>query len=192
MPDKLCHHCSECDAKFSVFVRRHHCRICGRIYCSSCSSFSVPGNLLRPPLQGKVRVCSACLELFYEVNTNSSSTNELNPTMPVNMSIRGRSNSFSSDHQGSPEMDTLSAISFNPSVMQSRVSWDDCSTITDTDMISSPSRISSVGIEFDNPTPTRRSGGTRKRYSKDESVLALAEVSLHCIIRVLSRNNFWG
>ena len=181
MPDKLCHQCSECDAKFSVFVRRHHCRICGRIFCSSCSNNTVSGNLLRPPLQGKVRVCSACLAIFCDVNTNNS-TSDLNPTLPVNMSIRGRSNSFSSDHQGSPELDTLSAISFNPSVMQNRVSWDDC-TIPDSEMISSPSRIGSVGIEFDNPTPIRRE--TRKRSSKDDSVLALAEVSYQSLINIL-------
>ncbi len=171
MPDKLCPQCSECDTKFGVFVRRHHCRICGRIFCHSCTNFSVPGNELRPPLSGKVRVCRACLEIFYEMNTAKSFADMTNPAVPVIVSVRGRSNSVSSDHQGSPELESLSAMSFNPSVAQSRVSWDD-GTLPDSEIISSPSRGSCV--EFDNPTPIRY--GTKRRTSRDDRVLALTEV----------------
>ena len=51
MPDKACKECSECSAKFSLFLRRHHCRICGRIFCNSCCNLTIPGDLLRPDLQ---------------------------------------------------------------------------------------------------------------------------------------------
>ena len=51
MPDKACKDCSECGAKFSWFLRRHHCRICGRIFCNTCCSLTIPGDLLRHDLQ---------------------------------------------------------------------------------------------------------------------------------------------
>ena len=33
--------CNKCDSVFSYMVRKHHCRICGKIYCYNCSSKSV-------------------------------------------------------------------------------------------------------------------------------------------------------
>lgn len=51
MPDKACKECSECNVKFGIFVRRHHCRICGRIFCHTCCNITIPGALLRPDLQ---------------------------------------------------------------------------------------------------------------------------------------------
>ena len=99
-----------------------------------------------------------------------SSTAESQP-LPLNTTpTRGRSNSVTSmENQGSPEME---AMSFNPSVM---LSWDD-RTLPDADLVASPSRVSGLStIEFDNPTPLRP--GSTRRSSKDESVLALAEVS---------------
>lgn len=34
--DKLFNECQECGIKFSFFIRRHHCRKCGKIYCNKC------------------------------------------------------------------------------------------------------------------------------------------------------------
>ena len=41
MPDKLCKQCYACDLPFTVFRRRHHCRLCGQVFCSNCSSYFV-------------------------------------------------------------------------------------------------------------------------------------------------------
>jgi len=41
MPDRLCKQCYACDAQFTVFRRRHHCRLCGQVFCSSCSYFFI-------------------------------------------------------------------------------------------------------------------------------------------------------
>ena len=32
--------CVECGTKFTLFVRRHHCRRCGDIFCNECSSYT--------------------------------------------------------------------------------------------------------------------------------------------------------
>jgi hypothetical protein len=42
MPDRLCKQCYACDTQFTVFRRRHHCRICGQVFCNTCSGYFVP------------------------------------------------------------------------------------------------------------------------------------------------------
>ncbi len=33
--------CPTCSAQFNLFIRRHHCRNCGGIFCSNCVSFTI-------------------------------------------------------------------------------------------------------------------------------------------------------
>jgi TCP-1/cpn60 chaperonin family/FYVE zinc finger len=42
MPDELYTSCALCDASFTIFRRKHHCRCCGQIFCSVCSSYHLP------------------------------------------------------------------------------------------------------------------------------------------------------
>ncbi|CAM2117978.1 unnamed protein product [Caretta caretta] len=58
VPDSTCSRCPACRAPFSVVRRRHHCRSCGKIFCSRCSQHTAPlphYGLLKP-----VRVCTHC------------------------------------------------------------------------------------------------------------------------------------
>ena len=64
MPDSACKECSECGIKFSLIVRRHHCRVCGRIFCSTCSTPAIPGHLLGLDVYGNMRACRECVESF--------------------------------------------------------------------------------------------------------------------------------
>ena len=38
IPDTRVHRCFSCNLDFSIMRRKHHCRSCGRIFCSNCSS----------------------------------------------------------------------------------------------------------------------------------------------------------
>ncbi|KAK7821774.1 1-phosphatidylinositol-3-phosphate 5-kinase fab1b [Quercus suber] len=42
MPDQSCRVCYECDSQFTIFNRKHHCRLCGRVFCARCTANSVP------------------------------------------------------------------------------------------------------------------------------------------------------
>lgn len=59
LPDNKSDECQLCEATFSFFRRRHHCRSCGGLFCTSCSSRKdvVPhrGYYTKP-----VRVCDLC------------------------------------------------------------------------------------------------------------------------------------
>eukprot|EP00117_Sycon_ciliatum_P031043 scpid40088/ scgid4592/ Early endosome antigen 1 len=48
--------CRGCEKLFSVTRRKHHCRQCGKIFCSECSSKTVPGGQSQRPM----RVCDPC------------------------------------------------------------------------------------------------------------------------------------
>ncbi len=32
-----CNECYNCDRCFNLFRRKHHCRLCGKIFCNPCS-----------------------------------------------------------------------------------------------------------------------------------------------------------
>lgn len=59
MPDALSSSCSHCDEPFSFLRRRHHCRVCGRVFCHGCSAHYIDGELVGA--EGSVRSCRRCL-----------------------------------------------------------------------------------------------------------------------------------
>ncbi|VVC41073.1 Zinc finger, FYVE/PHD-type,FYVE zinc finger,Zinc finger, FYVE-related,Zinc finger, RING/FYVE/PHD-type [Cinara cedri] len=63
VPDHEAPVCMSCKAIFTVVRRRHHCRNCGKVFCSRCSSNSVP--LPRFGHLKPVRVCNRCF--IYQV-----------------------------------------------------------------------------------------------------------------------------
>ena len=41
VPDASALFCTACQEEFTFFNRRHHCRVCGRIFCADCSQMRV-------------------------------------------------------------------------------------------------------------------------------------------------------
>ncbi|XP_068128926.1 lateral signaling target protein 2 homolog isoform X2 [Hyperolius riggenbachi] len=58
IPDSASTQCMSCYATFTLLRRRHHCRSCGKIFCSRCSSYS--SSLPHVHNSQPVRVCSHC------------------------------------------------------------------------------------------------------------------------------------
>ncbi|XP_010323385.1 1-phosphatidylinositol-3-phosphate 5-kinase FAB1B [Solanum lycopersicum] len=70
MPDQSCRVCYECDSQFTVFNRRHHCRLCGRVFCAKCASNSIPVSNEEPKAGqedgDRIRVCSFCFKKWQQ------------------------------------------------------------------------------------------------------------------------------
>jgi len=67
--DQLRTECPSCDVIFSVpMKRRHHCRLCGDVFCDACSSHRVLLPLEGPSFQKPVRLCNMCHEDFQRGN----------------------------------------------------------------------------------------------------------------------------
>lgn len=52
--------CHRCRVSFSMVQRKHHCRACGQVFCSQCSS--KVSTLPKFGIEKEVRVCEACYE----------------------------------------------------------------------------------------------------------------------------------
>ena len=73
IPSKNISKCFKCKGRFSIVNRKHHCRMCGRIFCSDCSDEwgVIPSliNITSPPeksfsmyslLYIEKRMCKSC------------------------------------------------------------------------------------------------------------------------------------
>jgi len=70
--DSSIDNCTGCSQKFTLYVRKHHCRNCGDIYCSLCCGDKIP--LKHLDYQEPVRVCRSCVRrYFYDVQKKSIS-----------------------------------------------------------------------------------------------------------------------
>lgn len=54
VPDESKTNCMRCSVEFSFFVRRHHCRYCGRLLCGDCCPF---------PMDEQPRRCVDCADI---------------------------------------------------------------------------------------------------------------------------------
>ncbi|VVC93132.1 unnamed protein product [Leptidea sinapis] len=54
--------CQECGTKFTLTMRKHHCRHCGRMLCNKCSSQDIP--ILKFGLNKPQRVCETCFNVL--------------------------------------------------------------------------------------------------------------------------------
>jgi hypothetical protein len=55
VPDDQVSTCMVCnETRFSLFIRRHHCRSCGKVICYECSEFHLDGKAM-------IRFCVSCL-----------------------------------------------------------------------------------------------------------------------------------
>jgi len=58
-PDQLVHACQICNATFTFFKRKHHCRTCGGVICNDCSKWR---NENSPGGSQLMRTCRSCFE----------------------------------------------------------------------------------------------------------------------------------
>eukprot|EP00658_Telonema_sp_P-2_P084632 TRINITY_DN9447_c0_g1_i2.p1 TRINITY_DN9447_c0_g1~~TRINITY_DN9447_c0_g1_i2.p1 ORF type:complete len:413 (-),score=48.80 TRINITY_DN9447_c0_g1_i2:143-1381(-) len=57
--------CADCGVAFSWKLRRHHCRVCGQVFCHECTSKTVAGNALpgnRFQTRAPQRSCNKCCD----------------------------------------------------------------------------------------------------------------------------------
>ncbi|KAK3862329.1 hypothetical protein Pcinc_031798 [Petrolisthes cinctipes] len=71
VPDQQAPRCMACGAAFTMVRRRHHCRNCGKVFCSHCSQHAVP--LPHYGIWKAVRVCNVCFLYYVTFSTDPTS-----------------------------------------------------------------------------------------------------------------------
>ncbi|XP_015447221.1 FYVE and coiled-coil domain-containing protein 1 isoform X2 [Pteropus alecto] len=78
--DTEANHCFDCKREFSWMVRRHHCRVCGRVFCYYCCN----NYVVTKPSGRKERCCRACFQKLGEgpgsPDSTSSGTSQGEPS----------------------------------------------------------------------------------------------------------------
>lgn len=64
MPDSNSKDCYDCGKAFHTFRRRHHCRVCGQIFCWQCCTEVISGELLGLQSTRMLRCCNYCKEVI--------------------------------------------------------------------------------------------------------------------------------
>ncbi|CAN4078697.1 unnamed protein product [Withania somnifera] len=71
VPDEAVRKCTACGTDFSAFVRRHHCRNCGDIFCDKCTQGRTA--LTADEDAQPVRVCDRCMAEVTQRLSNAKS-----------------------------------------------------------------------------------------------------------------------
>ncbi|XP_076363235.1 1-phosphatidylinositol 3-phosphate 5-kinase fab1 isoform X2 [Tachypleus tridentatus] len=105
MPDSNCKECYECGDKFTTFRRRHHCRICGQIFCSRCCNQEIPGKIVG--VAGDLRVCMYCCKVVYSYMKSLGSDAELSGDMRYALEDLKKKLNFLPGHSSSGSLPEL-------------------------------------------------------------------------------------
>uniref|UniRef100_A0A336M7I6 CSON013165 protein n=1 Tax=Culicoides sonorensis TaxID=179676 RepID=A0A336M7I6_CULSO len=86
VPDNMTNNCMQCDTKFSLIKRRHHCRSCGQLLCSACCCMKAKLEYMEDQ---EVRICIQCDHILSrreaEISNdgNSNEPRQPNPNNPM-------------------------------------------------------------------------------------------------------------
>eukprot|EP01100_Stratorugosa_tubuloviscum_P015081 TRINITY_DN8466_c0_g1_i1.p1 TRINITY_DN8466_c0_g1~~TRINITY_DN8466_c0_g1_i1.p1 ORF type:complete len:537 (-),score=256.18 TRINITY_DN8466_c0_g1_i1:80-1690(-) len=88
-PDSSVNNCGKCAELFTLTNRRHHCRLCGLLYCKKCCSSS-----LNVPVMNTVRICDKCKQVLIYTAAAANVTEQqvdikVDNTTPVNNYVFG-------------------------------------------------------------------------------------------------------
>ncbi|KAL2503330.1 1-phosphatidylinositol-3-phosphate 5-kinase FAB1B [Forsythia ovata] len=157
MPDESCRVCYECDSQFTIFNRRHHCRLCGRVFCARCTANSVPA-LSDEPKSGReewdrVRVCNYCFKqweqgLATSGNVMTSSSPQLSPSSSATSLVSTQSSCHTCNSNSSAGSAACSTGSFQHVPYRAGQSSCHCAQ-TDSnpvkqDLVTSPGNLESI------------------------------------------------
>jgi hypothetical protein len=97
MPDSRVTMCYECLAPFSVIKRKHHCRICGQIFCWKCSNNFISGE--KWGYNGTVRVCEYCKNLMHGKSEKKRGENEKDGNIKIYLAKNVDAATLFKDHE---------------------------------------------------------------------------------------------
>lgn len=112
MDDEHCKECYDCRSVFTTWRRKHHCRICGQIFCARCASNIIKGS--RFGQDSMIRICNMCLKTLEDETIMDDEDDD-------RRSVVSSSPSFYMAHQHRHSVDALPTSPFAASQLLRRV-----------------------------------------------------------------------
>ncbi|ORY72932.1 hypothetical protein BCR35DRAFT_333886 [Leucosporidium creatinivorum] len=87
VPDSKAERCMKCNDPFSLWKRRHHCRLCGSVVCFSCSDnfFIIPPSATEPNRPDLLaRACDPCYSTVFPPDSPTDELPSPSPTTSRN------------------------------------------------------------------------------------------------------------
>lgn len=104
--------CYDCGIAFSLFRRRHHCRLCGQIFCFECSGQFIDGS--PHGHTGEIRVCKFCARFVADVERKKAlATAQRRPSLSRGSSLGIAALDLQTSHVA--DQDTVSPLLCIPS-----------------------------------------------------------------------------
>uniref|UniRef100_A0A1J3FFR3 Lateral signaling target protein 2 n=1 Tax=Noccaea caerulescens TaxID=107243 RepID=A0A1J3FFR3_NOCCA len=79
VPDEAVSKCTSCGSDFGAFMRRHHCRNCGDVFCDKCTQGRIA--LTAEDNAPQVRVCDRCMAEVSQRLSNAKETASRNVSL---------------------------------------------------------------------------------------------------------------
>ncbi|KAF8336362.1 uncharacterized protein EI90DRAFT_3045508 [Cantharellus anzutake] len=91
VPDQKMETCMRCQTRFGWRLRRHHCRLCGKVVCATCSTmtFYIHDPLNEPPAADPARACNTCYDSVFPV-LDQNDSRAVNQPRPGNEGVLRR------------------------------------------------------------------------------------------------------
>jgi hypothetical protein len=110
VPDSRVSMCQLCTCEFTLTVRRHHCRACGQVVCSRCSSARVE----LPYMRRKQRVCDSCHDQLQADAADRSDNGATRVLLRSNLTIDSNELTVSSITSGVSSCNSLDSMTIAP------------------------------------------------------------------------------
>lgn len=93
--DSTVTNCISCNNQFTFFTRKHHCRMCGLIYCNTCSSYRIGVN------GNDERTCLTCYKQYRQNKLKQSQHNSTNHSITEHINRLSIDNTNNNDNDKS-------------------------------------------------------------------------------------------
>lgn len=112
VPDSAVTECKACDKRFGTLTRKHHCRICGNVFCAACSVKRVTKGLGGEIFAKPQRACLDCYTQIFTQRTDELRKSVARPGASVSLpSPTDTSESESESEQSDGDSDSDSSLS---------------------------------------------------------------------------------
>ncbi|KAK9746951.1 FYVE zinc finger [Popillia japonica] len=117
MPDSVSKECYECCERFTTFRRRHHCRVCGQIFCAQCCNGQIPGKLFG--CTGYLRGCTYCCNVVLSYLKSVGIGSELSACLKALQDSLENKYGIQSEYSPSIVQASLSPVSSTNDIIES-------------------------------------------------------------------------